>query len=193
MSTPIADMITEMLKNCIPMETIIMAVRSMEIALSTRHRVDSRVDEIGEKRRAWDREYRRRRREHPPDIHPTPPDSTRHPPDYALSSISLEEGSKEDSRKKERKSRGCKIPPDWKPNERHYTEGAKRGMSREEVDCRATKLRNWCEANANRSITTKSNWDAAFMPWLEDKYGNKPIPAKNTYYDPKNGYGDDHW
>jgi hypothetical protein len=72
-TTPIADMITEMLKNCIPMEMIIVAVRSMERAASTRHG----VDETAEKRRAWDREYRRRKRglsADPPDNHPKPPD-----------------------------------------------------------------------------------------------------------------------
>src|SRR5258706_10208735 len=72
-STPIADMITEMLKNCIPMEMIIVAVRSMERAVSTRHG----VDKTAEKRRAWDREYRRAKRGHPldpPDIHPKTPD-----------------------------------------------------------------------------------------------------------------------
>src|SRR4051812_13287746 len=72
-ATPIADMITEMLKNCIPIEMIIVAVRSMERAVSTRHG----VDETAEKRRAWDREYRKKKRGHPPDppdIHPITPD-----------------------------------------------------------------------------------------------------------------------
>jgi 5-methylcytosine-specific restriction endonuclease McrA len=49
--TPIADMVTEMLKNCIPMEAIIMSIRSFERAMSTRHA----VDETAERRRAWDR------------------------------------------------------------------------------------------------------------------------------------------
>jgi hypothetical protein len=69
-------MITEMLKNCIPIKMIIVAVRSMERAVSTRHG----VDETAEKRRAWDREYRKNKRARPPD----PPISTRHHPMSAI-------------------------------------------------------------------------------------------------------------
>jgi hypothetical protein len=162
--TPIADMITEMLKNCIPMEMIIVAVRSMERAVSTRHG----VDETAEKRRAWDREYRRRKREmsaDPPDIHPKPPDVG----NGALSSLSEDKKHSEVVSKKEKKERGHKLPPDWIPKQKHYDEGAKLGMSRATVDERAVRMREWCEANANRSITTKANWDAAFMgTWLKD-------------------------
>ena len=72
--TPIADMIADMLKDGIPIEMIIRTVRAYERAqMSTRQGVDA----AAEKRRAWDREYRRKRRgasADPPDIHPTPPD-----------------------------------------------------------------------------------------------------------------------
>ena len=97
-STPIADMITEMLKNCIPMEMIIVAVRSMERAVSTRYG----VDETAEKRRAWDRDYRRRKRgvsTDPPDIHPKPPDLG----NYALSSLKEDKKHSEVVIKKEKK------------------------------------------------------------------------------------------
>src|SRR6185295_7976216 len=96
--TPIADMITEMLKNCIPMEMIIVAVRSMERAVSTRHG----VDETAERRRAWDREYRRRKRSRPPD----PPDNHPNTPDVgniSLSSLEKKDSYSEVLSKKERK------------------------------------------------------------------------------------------
>jgi hypothetical protein len=170
-ATPIADMITEMLKNCIPLDMIIVAVRSMERAVSTRHP----VDETAEKRRAWDREYRRlkreQEREHPPDqpdIHPNTPDVGK----IALSSLKEVKGHSEVVSKKESKkerARGFKIPPDWKPNERHYDEGQKLGMTRAMVDDRARAMRLWCEANANRDVTTKANWDSTFTgTWLRD-------------------------
>src|ERR1700677_779447 len=131
--TPIADMITEMLKNCIPLEMIIAAVRSMERAMSTRRP----VDEAAEKRRAWDREYRRNKRAaHPPD----PPDIHRIPPDVgndALSSLKEVKKLSEVVSKKESKSRGSKLPPDWKPKELHYEAGEKIGMNRDAVDARA--------------------------------------------------------
>src|SRR6266403_3873604 len=139
-ATPIADMITEMLKNCIPMEMIIFAVRSMERA-STRQA----VDETAEKRRAWDREYRKKKRGHPPDqpdIHPKPPEVG----DIALTSLSEVKKHSEVVIKKEKKERGFKLPPDWKPNQRHYDEGELRGMTHADVDDRAVSMREWCEA-----------------------------------------------
>jgi len=157
-------MITEMLKNCIPIEMIILAVRSMERAVSTRQG----VDETAEKRRAWDREYRKNKRARPPDppdIHPKTPDVG----NIALTSLSEVKEHSEVVIKKDKKERGQKLPPDWKPNQHHYDEGAKLGMNRAAVDVRAAAMRNWCDANANRAVTTKANWNAAFTgTWLKD-------------------------
>lgn len=159
MSTPIADMVAEMLKNCIPNEMIVLAVRTAELAIvptSTRHQVDSTI----EKRRAWDRNYRRKQREstrHPPDIHPTSDDST---------SLSLE--VEEDIQVKEvrKKARGAKLPPDWIPKQSHYDEAKRRGRDGAWVDDKAQDMRIWCVSNSNRAITTKSDWDATFMAWI---------------------------
>jgi hypothetical protein len=178
--TPIADMITEMLKNCIPLEMIIVAVRSMERAVSTRQGVDG----TAEKRRAWDREYRRNKRgmsADPPDIHPKPPDVG----NGALPFLQEDKKHSEVVRKKER---GCKLPPDWKPNEKHYGDGAKLGMNRTAVDDRAAAMRCWCDANANRSITTKANWDAAFSgAWLKDPNQRNGTPNGKTQDNPRAG------
>jgi len=160
-------MIAEMHASGIQLDTIIVAVRSMERAMSTRHP----VDEMAEKRRSWDREYRRNKRAErppdPPDIHPIPPDVG----NIALS-LSKEEESysvKKERKQESKKERGCKCPPDWKPNQHHYDEGAKLGMGIADVDARAAAMRSWCDANANRSVTTKANWDAAFTgTWLKD-------------------------
>lgn len=168
MPTPITDMITEMLKNCIPKEMIILAVRSMELALSTRHP----VDEVAEKRRAWDREYRRNRRARPPD----PPDIHPSPPDVGVSALSFLEEDKKDSEViKKKKERGTKIPPDWIVKQSHYVEGLSRGLGKQRVDELADNMRTWCAANANRSITTKADWDATFMGFIrrEPSNGNR--------------------
>jgi hypothetical protein len=188
--TPIADMITEMLKNCIPLEMIIVAVRSMERAVSTRQG----VDETAEKRRAWDREYRRNKRgmsADPPDIHPKPPDVG----NSALTSLSEIKKLSEVVNKKEKKERGCKLPPDWKPNQHHYDEGKKLGMTMAMVDERGAAMRCWCDANANRSITTKANWDAAFTgAWLKDSRSNTGRQQPNgrrTVHDAANDLHED--
>jgi hypothetical protein len=165
-------MITEMLKNCIPIEMILVAVRSMETALSTRVQVDI----TAENRRAWDREYRRKTRASPPD----PPDIHPIPPDVGVIALSLEdkkEGSypvKKERKQENKKERGCKLPPDWIPKQAHYDEGATRGMSRGAVDDLAVTMRTWAAANANRSVTTKADWDATFMGFVrkENRNGN---------------------
>jgi len=178
--TPIADMIAEMMKNCIPIETIMTAVRSLERAMSTRQKVDAStrhpVDDAADRRRAWDREYRRRKRGRPPDppdIHPTSADI---PPDKVESALSFLKEDKKHSgvvSKKEKGARGSKIPPDWRPKELHYEMGAKLGMNRRQVDERADEMRSWCDANSNRAITTKANWDAAFTgAWLKRGQSN---------------------
>jgi len=165
-ATPITDMITEMLKNCIPNEMIIVAVRSMELALSTR----LTVDEVAEKRRAWDREYRRKRRgipPDPPDIHPNAPDTG-----SAAISLSEENSRSMESVVKKEKKRGTKIPPDWKPKQSHYDEGASRNLLPRRVDEIADNMRTWCAANANRSVTTKADWDATFMGFIRREPSN---------------------
>lgn len=163
MNTPIADMVAEMLDSGTPKETIILAVRTTELAMQ-----GSRpVDVTAEKRRAWDRDYRQRKKSDPPD-------STRIPPEHASSFLGEKRSMQEVVIKKEIKSRGTKIPPDWKPNEKHFVEGLSRGMTRAAVEELAETLRLWCASNANTAKTTRADWDSFFMSWVrrEKKVGN---------------------
>src|ERR1700761_3001939 len=108
-------MIAEMHASGIQLDMIIVAVRAIDRAGSTRQG----VDEAAEKRRAWDREYRRKKRgmsADPPDIHPKTPDVG----NIALSFLEGSKGTTEVVSKKEKKERGCKLPPDWKPKQSHY-------------------------------------------------------------------------
>jgi hypothetical protein len=150
-------MVSQMLAAGVPHETIVLAIRTAEI---TSCRVDSRVnnppDNQLEKRRAWDREYRRRTR-HPPD---NPPD----PPDSEVATISVLE--EKDSKKEKKNSRGSRIPPDWNPNEVHYKLGSELGFDRLTVDSFGEDMRLWAEANANRPIARKLDWDKTFSGWL---------------------------
>lgn len=171
MKTDLGRTVADMLQNCMPKEMIVLAVDMYVMALaSTRHP----VDETAERRRAWDREYRKNKRGHPPDppdIHPTSDDK---PP----LSLREEESLSVVVSKKERKKKagGSKIPPDWIPKEIHYAEGAKRGMDRTAVDVKAEDMRIWCRSNSNRAVTTKSDWDQTFLGWLrrEKPNGNGP-------------------
>lgn len=174
MKTELGRTVADMLQNCMPKEMIVLAVDMYVIALtSTRHP----VDETAERRRAWDREYRKNRREHPPDppdIHPTSDDKH-------SSFLREEEGLSVVEGKKERKkeARGSKIPPDWIPKEIHYAEGLKRGMDRAAVDAKSVDMRIWCAANNNRAITTKSDWDQTFLGWLRREKPNGNGPENN--------------
>jgi hypothetical protein len=85
MATPIANMIAEMHAKGIPVEFIIRAVETLEEAMaaravSTGNPVDT---SMMEKRRAWDRERKRKQAasEIPPEFHPTiPPEFRRKRP-----------------------------------------------------------------------------------------------------------------
>lgn len=148
MKTPIANMIAEMHGKGIPVELIVSAVAKVEEAMaaravSTGFPVDtSTID----KRRAWDRERKRRQRASTGQG-ACPPDSTGHstgqascppdiPPDNA-SILTKEVRGFQDvvKEKKERKSaRGSRIPPDFSLEERDYEFTAKLGFSRAETD-----------------------------------------------------------
>lgn len=173
MKTELGRTVADMLQNCMPKEMIVLAIDMYVIALTSTR---SQVDETAERRRAWDREYRKNRREHPPDppdIHPTSADKR---PSFLREEegLSVVEGKKE-----RKKARGSKIPPDWIPKEIHYEEGLKRGMDRAAVDAKSVDMRIWCAANSNRAITTKSDWDQAFLGWLRREKPNGNGPDNN--------------
>jgi hypothetical protein len=78
--------------------------------------------------------------------------------------------SKEESKKERKKegvsNRGERLSADWQPNFAHYAEAAKSGQSAAWVDRLADDMRVWAEANANRQIARKANWDQTFTGWL---------------------------
>lgn len=73
---------------------------------------------------------------------------------------------KKEVSKKESHSRGSKIPSEWRPTESHYDEGGKLGLDRATVDRFAEDMRLWAEANANRAVARKSDWNKTFLVWL---------------------------
>lgn len=192
MSTPIADMVAQMLAAGVPHDAIVLAVATAErISTSTRHQVDvsggNRVDAAAEKRREWDRNYRREKRTSGGNR----VESGGNPPDNGVSAIYLEE--REDL-KKERNSapsvcppdkppskpqaRGAKLPSEWKPSEAHYAEGYALGFGRPAVDAFAHDMRLWADANSNRAVARKSNWDLTFSGWMRRQKPGTTPPAQ---------------
>lgn len=131
----------------------------------------NRVDVSAEKRRAWDREYRRNKRENPPEstrIHPT-----------SENALSLKE---EDKEKKER-GRASRIPPDWKPSEADFEFAHSKGMPHGRITTEAEKFRNYWTAKSG-AAATKLDWPATWRNWvissLERAPGNPPTPPPNA-------------
>ncbi len=88
---------------------------------------------------------------------------------------SKKEDSKKEDSKKERNSCGTRLPEDWKPHPSHYDTGAGRGLSRAQVDSHAEDMRLWAQANANRQVARKADWDKTFAGWLR-----RAAPTKTT-------------
>lgn len=125
----------------------------------------NRVDAAAEKRRAWDREYRRNRQKDRVES-----GGNRVDDESALSSTSSPQSKNSKEGKKER-GRGEKLPPDWQPNARHVATGAELGYTHDGVLEQAEDLRLWARSNEHRAIARKSDWDLTFMTWLRR---NKP-------------------
>lgn len=193
MSTPVTDIVARLLAEGASHETIVFAARTVEIAsretstlASTGLSGGSRADPDGaaERRREWDRKYRRKRRAE--KKHASITASTRQSTGQVdapiISSSSLlsclkgtsEEESKETSvveRARRKKKPSIPLPDDWAPSESHYAAGKALGMSREKVDGIAVDLRLWAQSKDER----RPGWDATFHGFLrrDAKHGGR--------------------
>lgn len=171
--TPIAFMVERMLADGVPHAAIILAVQTAEMMASMSNKsADSPVDESADKRRAYDRERQRLKRERLRMSADNPPDSA----DCPVVTTSF---LREDSKKEEKKdSRGSRLSADWKPNSDHYALGSRLGFETSQVDSYALDMRLWAEANAHRPIARKLDWDKTFAGWLRRlKPGIAPVIA----------------
>jgi hypothetical protein len=162
--TPIADMIEKMVADGVPMATITLAVRTAEQVAATGKSGGIPVDTAAEKRRAYDRERKAKKRN-------SGGKSGGIPPETKNASSSLKGEIDKDLESKKR-GRGVKLPVEWKPSEGHYAEGAKVRRTREQVDEKAEEMRLWARANGHRAVARKLDWDAAFSGWLNRDWGS---------------------
>lgn len=98
---------------------------------------------------------------------------------YNKTNISDSEIPKKDSRAS--RDRGEKLPDDWVPHEKHYQRGAEQGMTRNDVDRCAQRMREWSIANANRREARKSNWNMAFYQFIEPRNARRFGRGGETY------------
>lgn len=132
------------------------------------------VDVAAEKRRAYDRERAKKRREKSGGL-----------PKNALSSLpssseTLEATKKEQIEECARGKKGERLPPDWQPKPRHFEEAIRLGLK---VDEMLTDMRLWAEANGHRAVARKSNWDSTFSGWMrrESAKGNANGSDREKY------------
>lgn len=149
--TPIADMVEAMLSGGIPPEQVLLAIRAVE--LTTSH--SKYNDPVAARRRAWDREYRRSKKSG------IPPED---PKTHSLSSSPSTDLEKKG--KKERKS-GNVCPPEFHPKANHYVLGQELSQSRIQVDAMCDDMKAWSQANANRAIARKADWDLTLTGWMK--------------------------
>lgn len=149
--TPIADMVAQMLAAGVPHAAIVLAVQTAEMVSNSG---GIPVDKTAEKRRAYDRERKRNSTGIPPETTGIP-----------VSTISILSEDKV-SKKEKKESRGSRIPPEWRPTDSHFTEGYRLGFDRAQVEAFAVDMRLWAEANANRPVARKLDWNKTFSGWM---------------------------
>lgn len=181
--TPIANMVEQMLKFGVPPEMIVLAVRTAEESADIRrHPPDSPVDVAAEKRRAYDRERQREKREAEKSAD-SPPTSS----ENALSSSSLsdsptsQEVDEKKVSKKEKRARGEKIPPEWRPPPEVYDYGKTLGLDRADIDATVGEMIGWGQANSHRAVARKTDWYAALQGWMRRKAQDK---QRNSHENP---------
>lgn len=179
--TPIADMVEQMYSTGIPPEAIVAAVRATELAIAQSNSIDSTAN----RRRAWDRNRKRLQKKPstgiPVESGGIPPESENLP--LIVTSLVREESKKDSTTtsstgippEKSKRKTGQRLPEDWKPSTRHYEIGLEAGVGREIVDRLAVDMRLWEQANQNRAIAKKADWDATFSGWVRRSARPKPM------------------
>lgn len=64
------------------------------------------------------------------------------------------------------RARGTVLPESWSPSERLFDYAAKHGFTRQQADLAFESFRLWADANRNREVAKKADWDKTAMNWL---------------------------
>jgi hypothetical protein len=145
--SPIAGMVRALIDAGTPPD--VAATIVAEAYVAGRNSTGIPVDEMAEKRRAYDRERKRKSTG-------IPPDSTGTPQEALILT--------KDNNKKEKKVRAVRhqIPPEWKPSEVHFLKAAELNIPRAAVEAKAEDMRLWALGKGE----LKADWDATFHGFL---------------------------
>lgn len=135
-------------------------------------------DSAAEKRRAYDRERKRKSTGIPPESADVPVSS--------ILDTKIKNSKRQNS---ERPSRGTRIDPDWKPSsiEDHFA--ISEGLTRVEIDREAARFRDYWKGRAG-SGGVKLDWTATWQNWIRstaEKLGRAPLrqngePASSMFH-----------
>lgn len=157
-------------------EVYVAGVKSAPLRVDSQ--VDIRVDETAEKRRAWEREYRRKKRvdnrnihPNPPDIHPTPGGVHPHPPDTP--SLSIEEeifitplerevAGGQSTQKPSRSKPRSRLPDGWQLSEADGAYAVERGFDASQI---GTMFERFCNHHRMKG-SVMACWHAAWRTWV---------------------------
>lgn len=149
----------------------------------------NRVDETAERRRKWDRERKAAERAAEREARGNSTGQNADAPSYlsslpssSLSSEFPEEGKEErgDARARGAKNGTC-LSDTWKPNDGHLAEALRLGMDRAWMLAQADDMRLWANANRNRAIARKADWDMTFTVWMRRNAKTGP-PRVNGHH-----------
>jgi hypothetical protein len=174
MNTPIAKMILEMHAAGIPVDMIANAVATLEEAMaaravSTGNPVDT---SMMEKRRAWDRERKRRQRASANSTgHPA--DSTGIPPDASCiiskkeDVLSIEVKEKKESKRERKNARGTRCPPDFAIDDDDRKFAASLGIPPDIVEAETPQFIDyWSSVSGAKGV--KLDWKATWRNRMRD-------------------------
>jgi hypothetical protein len=197
LKTPIANMIADMHGKGIPVELIVSAVATLEEAMAARA-VSTGQENVRpvdtstiDKRRAWDRERKRRKREMERSAEMSanstghPPESGGIPPDVS-SILSSKEGApnkevtEEVKEKKESKriARGTRIPPDFTIDNEDRAFAASIGIPPDAVEAETPQFIDyWSSVAGAKGV--KLNWKATWRNRMRDIKKYQPTGVRN--------------
>lgn len=179
--TPITDMVRRLIAaGCDPAEAAAVVAETYALDRAPVGGSDERMQRIREKDRNRKRNARGNSMESMESM------------DYAnkdaAQSLQREVTKKEDTKKEKEESkketkkevaasyRGTILPSDWRPTEKHFDEGLALGLLTYQVEEAARDMRLWAEANRNRAIARKADWNLTFLGWMRRNH-KKPIEA----------------
>lgn len=164
--TPIADMVEQMLSGGIPPDAIVLAVRAVELAVQENTRASLPADDTAARRRAWDRDRKRKQKSG------IPPEAES--PSLIASSLSPVDIQEQKESKKE-SARSTGIPPEfhrtktrkgplpegWKPNQRAFNLAVSLGLSVQNIE---PQFRDYLASSGKQYL----DYDAGFCNFIRN-------------------------